>query len=81
MSKERIGDACAFIPGVDGSQSKYIKIGVAFRDTTYNTVSVMIDTIPLDKGWTGWVNIFQDEGRKPRSHSAPTHQSDDDIPF
>jgi len=95
MAKEIIGDACAYIPGVNGVKNRYFKIGTGMRDG--DRISVKIDTIPLPGlGWDGWVNIFprQDPlgpvpafaGPPPARQRRPPGPSGfddlaDDIPF
>ena len=74
MSKENIGDACAYFPAATkGEKSRYVRIGSAFRDG--DRISVKIDSLPLGD-WGGWINIF------PRDRPAANKSSvDDDIPF
>lgn len=87
MSKELIGDACAHMVGDPGTKPKYIRIGNAYRDTEFNSISVKIDTLPLATGhgvqWTGWINIFdRNDAKKSGLPSKPRYQGDDDdIPF
>ena len=65
MSKQRIGDACAYIPGLDGGKAQYRRIGTAFAEDDGSRISIKIDTLPINNsGWTGWVNIFPDEHKK-----------------
>ena len=64
MSKTKLGDACAYIPGKNGGKNRYCKIGVVFKDNEKDYLSIKIDTLPLPgTGWEGWINIFDE--RKP----------------
>ena len=57
MTREVIGDACAYFPAEYGGKPRYAKIGTAFRDGT--RISLKIDTLPLaGSGWQGWVNVL-----------------------
>jgi len=81
MSKEVIGDACAFIKGTGGEKNKYPRIGLALKDDD-GRISIKIDTIPLPgTGWEGWVNIFPKDGDSKPRVARPSTFSDDDIPF
>lgn len=94
MARERMGDACAFIPGVGGERNRYVRIGVALRDG--DRISVNIDALPLpNSGWEGWINIFPDKEKEPAASvytPAPVRNAvkpgssgfddmEDDIPF
>lgn len=56
MTKEILGDACAFIKGINGQPNRYPRIGIAMKDG--DRISVKLDSIPIDKAWEGWINIF-----------------------
>jgi hypothetical protein len=85
MSKEFLGDACAYLaPEKAGEKAKYPRIGAAFRDG--ERISVKIDSLPLaSSGWQGWINIFPRElsSNNPREKSkgVASLDFDDDIPF
>ena len=91
MSKEIIGDACAFIKGVNGEKSRYPRIGIAVRDG--DRISIKLDTLPIDKMWEGWINIFPKgantsglsnnnlRANVPRPSKAYPDPDEDDIPF
>jgi len=83
MAMKKLGDACAYIPQGGGKKALYVKIGAAFIDEEDNWVALKLDSIPIPgSGWTGWINIFNEETRK----TAPANREkelgfDDDIPF
>lgn len=90
MTREFIGDACAYIKQPGGEKAKYYRIGSAYRDG--ERISIKIDTLPLSGiGWDGWVNVFRrDAGERPRTPSRvglatgerPADAfDDDDLPF
>ena len=91
MSKEILGDACAFIRGINGDKNRYPRIGIAMKDG--ERISIKLDTIPIDKTWEGWINIFpRDEAQRPLQSTRPSSPTrypnvpstdfpDDDIPF
>ena len=81
MTKEKVGDACAYL-----GPRKYLKIGVMFRDTQDGRLSLKIDTLPLDKSWEGWVNVFPDNrasttAAKPFPSDFDGRREEDNIPF
>lgn len=86
--KEIIGDACAFVKGVGGAKNRYPRIGIAMREG--DRISIKLDSIPIDKAWDGWINIFpREEGARPAASSKfndplKRHFVDDfndEIPF
>lgn len=97
MSKEILGDACAYIaPLRRNDKARYLKIGLALRDG--DRISLKIDTLPLpESGWEGWINVFprrENLGQTHASESRPIINScndsakastfddlADDIPF
>ena len=85
MTKEIIGDACAFIKGVAGAKNRYPRIGIAMREG--DRISIKLDTLPIDKAWDGWINIFPREPTpaplQSTSPYAPRNPDflDDEIPF
>lgn len=83
MSKTLIGDACADMgkaPGAD--KRKYIRIGTVFRDDTYGSLSIKIDTLPLPgTGWEGWINVFERQPAESAKRAAPRALGEEDIPF
>ena len=57
MTREVIGDACAYFPAEYGGKTRYAKLGTAFRED--NRISIKIDTLPVaGSNWQGWVNIL-----------------------
>jgi hypothetical protein len=85
MAKQVIGDACAYIPSVGGSKTRYLKIGLAMKDG--DKLSIKIDTLPLSgTGWEGWINVFPQTSRSNDTSKLPVPKFagpdfDDDIPF
>lgn len=93
MSKEILGDACAYIaPAIRGGKARHLKLGTAMQDG--DRLSLKLDTLPLPgSGWEGWINIFPPRDRldsrgssppasKPRSPSPSGFDDmEDDIPF
>lgn len=79
MSKELLGDLCAFIPAKSASdKNRYPRIGTAFIDSEDKRISLKIDSLPIDgSGWLGWVNIFPPKGPKPVKPDI----DEDDEPF
>ena len=57
MTREIIGDACAFIKQAPPSMHSYVKIGVAMKDEA-GRISLKLDSLPFDPKWEGWINIF-----------------------
>lgn len=60
MSKELLGDVCAFIRAKrEGDKNRYPKIGTAFIDSKDKRISIKIDALPVaGDNWEGWINIF-----------------------
>lgn len=93
MTKTLIGDVCADCGRVPGTEKRrYVRIGSAFKDDTYGSISLKIDAFPIPgSGWEGWVNIFDKSESPARSRppiaqvlgKPPANLSDmeDDIPF
>lgn len=91
MSKDFIGDLCAFIPKRPGQDKpSYPRVGSAFKDSGDGRISLKIDTMPITGGgWEGWLNIFpRDKGERTGtipptrpSKGLPFADMDDDIPF
>lgn len=92
MSREIIGDACAFIKTPEGQPNRYLKLGLAMKEG--DRLSLKLDTLPLPGcGWDGWINVFPHkdrEGKTPPAIALRTqraavsedwHNMDDDIPF
>lgn len=81
MSKEILGDACAYIaPTVRGGKARYHKIGIAMRDSDGDRISLKLDTLPLPgSGWEGWINIFPSE-RQPRPADPRDRAVETSIP-
>lgn len=78
MSKELLGDACAFIAAKErGGKNRYPKIGTAFKDSTDGRISIKIDALPIaGDNWQGWINIFP-----PRERTAKPKMPGDDKPY
>ena len=87
MSKDFIGDLCAYIPKRQGQpKPSYHRVGSAFRDSTTQQISLKIDTMPIAGcGWEGWLNVYprKEEGAqaKPSTSMKQFMDDDDDIPF
>lgn len=84
MSRELLGDACAYMKKSGAEKASYRKIETAFKDEQ-GRISVVLDTLPLPhSGWEGWINVFPTSetavGKKPvkQNYSA---DFEDDIPF
>lgn len=69
MTKEVIGDACAYIPGArPGDKTRYPRIGLAMQDN--GRISLKLDSLPLPgTGWTGWIYIFPRQAVDSRDDS------------
>lgn len=88
MSREVLGDVCAYIKSPGAEKASYYKCGVAFRADD-GRMSIKIDTLPIPGQWTGWLNIFpqQQQGERPplkplpKRAPKPFDDFDDDIPF
>ena len=83
MSKEFIGDACAYIPAADrSSKTQYPRIGVAFCDTEDGRISIKLDTLPLPgANWSGWINIFPRDKSEPPKRNPGVGPGQDAEPF
>ena len=82
MSKELLGDVCAYIPSTTaGGKANYPRIGVAFKDG--DRISIKIDTIPFaGSRWEGWINIYpRRTAEEPTPGKSSSANFDDDIPF
>lgn len=76
-----LGDACAHIPAVGGGKSRYMKVGLAFRDEQ-ERISIKIDTLPIaSAGWSGWINVFPDKRQAQTTEKKGADIDPDDIPF
>lgn len=85
MAMVKIGIVKAHIPGVgEGEGLKYVPVGVAFKDDKGRT-AVKLNTLPIDKRWQGWLNIFDDATEpavgRGESKSLGGQEIEDDIPF
>jgi len=87
MSKKFLGDACAYIPGVNGEKNKYLRIGSALQDGD-GRLSIKIDTLPNSgSGWGGWINVFPRVEKDPKKAARQKEvdkfidDNQDDIPF
>lgn len=87
MAKKILGDACAYIPGVNGGKNRYLKIGMLMQDERAR-YTLKIDTLPLPgTGWEGWVNVFDNKNDTTKlpvpKFAGPSGFDDmeDDIPF
>lgn len=95
MARILLGDLCAYIPSSkQGEKAQYLRIGVVFQDTDADKrISIKLDSLPIDKNWAGWCNVFARRSKsaeenaeefapKPmKTKSANSIDSDDDIPF
>lgn len=84
MSKTFIGDACADCGPKPGGGRRYVKVGVAFKDNTYGTISIKIDALPLPQDtWRGWINVFDrgDGENKPGNPRPNAPVYEEDVPF
>jgi hypothetical protein len=86
MSKILLGDACAYMIK-EGEKPRYLRIGNAYKDSEHGSISVKIDTIPIDlaggHAWSGWINLFARERIDTKPAKGDKHYEDlgDDIPF
>ena len=81
MAKEKVADAMAYIPGTAGQKNRYIKIGTAMAEAGRpHDISIKIDSLPIDKGWTGWINLWRDETR-PSEGGSKSPSYNDKEPF
>ncbi len=91
MAKEKLGDLAAYLGKDANGKGIYWRIGAAYRDTDYDSISIKIDTLPLPgANWQGWANIFTDtksefaaapKDTKSAAAKRPAPLADDDIPF
>ena len=93
MSKDFIGDLCAYIPKQPGqNKASYHRVGSAFTDSENKQISLKIDTMPIQgSGWGGWLNVFPPKSDRPKAippgrplpGTPNSHftDMDDDIPF
>ena len=81
MSKQFLGDLCAYIKRPTDDKAQYPRIGTVFTDER-GQISVKIDTMPLDPAWTGWCNVFprQANAAQGTPYNQPGNNRDDE-PF
>lgn len=81
MAKEKVGDLMAFIPGQAGQKNRYIRVGAAMAEPGRpHDISLKFDSLPIDKGWQGWVNIWTEDTR-PSEGGNKFPSYDDREPF
>lgn len=81
MAKEKVADAMAYIPGTAGQKNRYVKIGTAMAEPDRpHDISIKLDSLPIDKGWTGWINLWRDD-TYPSAGGNKASSYDDREPF
>lgn len=89
MAKHIVGYVSAYIRK-EGLKTQYPRIGTLFQDDGDGRFSMKLDSIPVDKAWEGWCNVFPPYAKKTEKENAdefaapPTETSPDsegDVPF